>query len=242
MDEAITSIPFTRLLIISIPSGILSLIIYSWSLEWKNSLYALCRMLGQLIIMGYFLSYIFKSNSSLIVLCILISMVVIGSWIALRILNEKRINLLKYAIISIALGGGINLFIVTQLILQLDPWYKPRFMIPLAGMIFSSAMNGVSLAAERLQAEIDKGIKYDNAKKVAFNASLIPIINSLFAVGLVSLPGMMTGQILSGTSPLTAARYQIMVMCMIFNSVGLASYLFLVLLNPKRIKNKFLFF
>ena len=164
-------------------------------------------------------------------------MVVIGSWIALRILNEKRINLLKYAIISIALGGGINLFAVTQLLLQLDPWYKPRFMIPLAGMIFSSAMNGVSLAAERLQAEIDKGIKYDNAKRVAFKASLIPIINSLFAVGLVSLPGMMTGQILSGTSPLTAARYQIMVMCMIFNSVGLASYIFLSLLKPKHIKN-----
>ena len=242
MDEAITPIPSTRLLIIFIPSRISSFIIYSWSLEWKNSLHALSRMFGPLIIMGYFLSYIFNSNSSLIVLCILISMAVTGSWIALRILNKKRVNLLKYAIISIALGGGINLFIVTQLLLQLDPWYKPRFMIPLAGMIFSSAMNGVSLAAERLQAEIDKGIKYDNAKRVAFKASLIPIINSLFAVGLVSLPGMMKGQILSVKSPLTAARYQIMVMCMIFNSVGLASYLFLVLLNPRRIKNRFLFF
>ena len=236
MDEAITSIPFTRLLIIFIPSGIISFIIYSWSLEWKNSLYALGRMLGQLIIMGYFLSYIFNSNSSLSILCILISMVVVASWIALRILNKKRINLLKYAIISIALGGGIILFIVTQLLLQLDPWYMPRFMVPLAGMIFSSAMNGVSLAAERLQAEIDKGVSYDDAKRIAFKASLIPIINSLFAVGLVSLPGMMTGQILSGISPLTAARYQIMVMCMIFNSVGLASYIFLVLLKPKSIK------
>tara|TARA_B100000886_G_scaffold42769_1_gene26224 strand:+ start:228 stop:941 length:714 start_codon:yes stop_codon:yes gene_type:complete len=237
MDEALTSIPFTRLLIIFIPSGILSFIIYSWSLEWKNSIYALGRMLGQLIIIGYFLSYIFDSNSSLIVLCILILMVVIASWIALRILNKKRINLLKYAIIAIAFGGGVILFIVTQLLLQLDPWYRPRIVIPLAGMIFSSAMNGVSLAAERLQAEIDKGIRFDDAKKIAFKASLIPIINSLFAVGLVSLPGMMTGQILSGISPLIAARYQIMVMCMIFNSVGLASYIFLVLLNPKRIKN-----
>jgi len=236
MDEAITSIPFTRLLIIFIPSGIISFIIYSWSLEWKNSLYALGRMLVQLIIMGYFLSYIFNSNSSLSILCILMSMVVVASWIALRILNKKRINLLKYAIISIALGGGIILFIVTQLLLQLDPWYMPRFMVPLAGMIFSSAMNGVSLAAERLQAEIDKGVSYDDAKRIAFKASLIPIINSLFAVGLVSLPGMMTGQILSGISPLTAARYQIMVMCMIFNSVGLASYIFLVLLKPKSIK------
>ncbi len=237
MDEALTSISFTRLLIIFIPSGILSFIIYSWSLEWKNSLYALGRMLGQLIMIGYFLSYIFDSNSSLIILCILISMVVIASWIALRILNKKRINLLKYAIIAISLGGGVILFIVTQLLLQLDPWYRPRIVIPLAGMIFSSAMNGVSLAAERLQAEIDKGIRFNDAKKNAFKASLIPIINSLFAVGLVSLPGMMTGQILSGISPLIAARYQIMVMCMIFNSVGLSSYIFLVLLNPKRIKN-----
>ena len=236
MDEAITPISFTRLLIIFIPSGILSFIIYSWSLEWKNSLYALGRMLGQLIIMGYFLTYIFNSNSSLIVLCILISMVVIASWIALKILNKKRINLLKYAIIAIALGGGIILFIVTQLLLQLDPWYMPRFMVPLAGMIFSSAMNGISLAAERLQAETDKGIRYDDARKIAFKASLIPTVNSLFAVGVVSLPGMMTGQILSGISPLTAARYQIMVMCMIFNSVGLASYIFLVLVKPKSIK------
>ena len=193
-------------------------------------------MLGQLVLMGYFLSYIFNSNSSLTILCILISMVLVASWIALRILNKKRINLLKYAFIAIAISGGINLFIVTHLLLQLDPWYMPRFMVPLAGMIFSSAMNGVSLAAERLLAEIDKGIIYDDARRIAFNASLIPIINSLFAVGLVSLPGMMTGQILSGISPLTAARYQIMVMCMIFNSVGLASYIFLVLLKPKSIK------
>lgn len=234
MDETITFIPFSRLLIIFIPSGIVSFLIYSWSLEWKNSLYAIGRMLGQLVLMGYFLSYIFNSNSSLTILCILISMVLVASWIALRILNKKRINLLKYAFIAIAIGGGINLFIVTHLLLQLDPWYMPRFMVPLAGMIFSSAMNGVSLAAERLLAEIDKGIIYDDAKRIAFKASLIPIINSLFAVGLVSLPGMMTGQILSGISPLTATRYQIMVMCMIFNSVGLASYIFLVLLKPTR--------
>ena len=236
MDETITSIPFSRLLIIFIPSGIVSFIIYSWSLEWKNSLYDLARMLGQLIIMGYFLSYIFNSNSSMLILFILKSMIVVASWIALKILNKKRINSLKYAIIAIALGGSIILFIITQLILQLDPWYMPRFMIPLAGMVFSSAMNGVSLAAERLQSEIDKGINYDDAKGIAFKASLIPIINSLFAVGLVSIPGMMTGQILSGIPPLIATRYQIMVMCMIFNSVGLASYIFLVLIKPNYIK------
>tara|TARA_B100000427_G_scaffold325908_1_gene333617 strand:+ start:108 stop:554 length:447 start_codon:yes stop_codon:yes gene_type:complete len=144
-------------------------------------------------------------------------------------------NLLKHAFISIILGGGTTLFIVTQSVLQLDPWYMPRYMIPLAGMIFASAMNGISLAAERLESELDRDRDYDNAKGLALKTALIPITNSLFAVGLVSLPGMMTGQILSSISPLVAVRYQIMVMCMIFSSVGLSSFIFLVLIGPKKI-------
>ena len=89
-------------------------------------------------------------------------------------------------------------------------------------------MNSISLAAERLDAEINRNESYQTARNIAFNASLIPIINSLFAVGLVSLPGMMTGQILSGVSPFIAARYQIMVMCMIFGSAGLSTACFLI--------------
>ena len=109
----------------------------------------------------------------------------------------------------------------------------PRYMIPLAGMVFASSMNGISLAAERLRAELERNIKYKKAKVIALKAALIPITNSLLAVGLVSLPGMMTGQILSGVSPHIAVRYQIMVMCMIFSSVGLSSYLFLMIARNK---------
>ena len=105
-------------------------------------------------------------------------------------------------------------------------------MIPLAGMIFANSMNSVSLAVERLNAEINKGVPYAEARNIALQASLIPIINSLFAVGLVSLPGMMTGQILSGVSPLIAIRYQIMVMCMIFGSSGISTACFLVMIKP----------
>ena len=233
MNEAIISIPFSRLLIIFIPSGIVSLILFSWSLDWKNSLHALSRMVLQLITIGYLLSYIFNSNTSAIILFSLLFMIIMASWIALRIIEKKRFNLFKYALIAIAFGSGPVFFIVTQLILQLNPWYIPRFVLPIAGMILSSAMNCVSLASERIQAEIDRGVKYKDAEKTAFNASLIPILNSLFAVGLVSLPGMMTGQILSGVSPLISVRYQIMVMCMIFSSGGLASFMFLVLTRPK---------
>ena len=237
MNETITSIPFSRLLVIFIPCGIVSLILFSWSLNWKNSFYALSRMVLQLITIGYFLSYIFHSNHSAIISISLLFMIVMASWIALRVIRKNRLNLFKHAFVAILFGGGPVLFIVSQLILQLDPWYTPRFIIPLAGMIFSSAMNGVSLASERMQAEIIRGLKCSDAERIAFNASLIPIINSLFAVGLVSLPGMMTGQILSGVSPLISVRYQIMVMCMIFSSVGLSSFIFLVLTRLDNIKS-----
>ena len=83
-------------------------------------------------------------------------------------------------------------------------------------MIFATAMNSISLCAERLFSEMNNGVPYHQARKNALNAATIPVINTLFAVGLVSIPGMMTGQILSGVSPLIAARYQIIVICMIF--------------------------
>ena len=100
-------------------------------------------------------------------------------------------------------------------------------MIPLAGMIFANAMTAVSLAAERFNAELAHDTSWNEARVIAFHAAMIPVINSLFAVGLVSLPGMMTGQILSGVSPMIAARYQIVVMCMIFASAGISTAIFL---------------
>jgi len=233
MNESITFIPLSRLLIIFIPVALVIIILHSWYLDWKNSLYAAIRMLTQLIMIGYFLSYIFSSNDSLIILSILISMVFIASWIALGTVSKERYGLLKFAFISIMIGGGITLLLVTQFVLQLDPWFMPRYMIPLAGMICASSMNGISLAAERIRAELERNICYKNARGIALKAALIPITNSLFAVGLVSIPGMMTGQIISGISPLVAVRYQIMVMCMVFSAVGLSSYLFLIIAKPK---------
>jgi putative ABC transport system permease protein len=105
-------------------------------------------------------------------------------------------------------------------------------------MIFANAMNSVSLAVERLEAEIDRDVPYEQARIIALRTSLIPITNSLLAVGLVSLPGMMTGQILSGVSPFIAARYQIMVMCMIFGSAGISSAFFLYMVRSNFTKKE----
>ena len=94
-------------------------------------------------------------------------------------------------------------------------------------MIFASSMNAVSLAAERFEAETGRDVAYRDARRTAYQAALIPIINSLFAVGLVALPGMMTGQILSGVSPLVAAKYQIVVMTMLFGAAGISAAIYL---------------
>jgi putative ABC transport system permease protein len=156
-----------------------------------------------------------------------------ASWIALgNVLPQRRI-LLPYALLAILLGGGLNLLVIGQGVLRLSPWYEPQSLIPLAGMIFSSAMNAVSLAAERLFSELKHDHDYVKARNMAFQTSMIPVINSLFAVGLVALPGMMTGQILSGVSPLIAVRYQIMVMFMTFAAAGISSAIFLCLSQRK---------
>ena len=123
------------------------------------------------------------------------------------------------------------LILVSQVILDLEQWFEPRFVVPIAGMIFANSMNTVSLSAERFVAETKRAVPYIEARRAAMEAAMIPQINALLAVGLVSLPGMMTGQILSGVDPLIAVRYQIMVMCMIFGSAGTATAIYLTLLR-----------
>lgn len=234
MSNSIQLIPFTNLALAFIPVLVIIGIFYKWSLNFRNASYAIFRMVVQLLLVGYFLIYIFKSNNAWIVIIILAVMVFASSWIALRTIKTKRQVLYKKALFSITIGGGTTLLLITQGVLDLHPWYWPPYMIPLAGMIFANAMNSVSLAAERLEAEIARNVHYEKARNIALRASLIPITNSLFAVGLVSLPGMMTGQILSGISPLIAVRYQIMVMCMIFGSAGISSACFLFLAKPQK--------
>ena len=232
MNSSIQTIPLVNLALAFIPVFIVAGILYRWSMGYGNAMYAASRMLVQLLLIGYFLAYIFESDSSWLVLAVLAVMIFAASWIALGTVKDKQRPLYSKALCAIAFSGGLTLLLVTQGVLGLQPWYRPTYFIPLAGMIFANSMNSVSLAAERLEAERDRGKNYSEARNVAFRASLIPITNTLFAVGLVALPGMMTGQILSGVSPLIAARYQIMVMCMIFGSAGISSALFLMLVRP----------
>jgi putative ABC transport system permease protein len=119
-----------------------------------------------------------------------------------------------------------------------DPWYAPQYAIPLLGMMLGNTMNGVALALDRLttsawqqrgviEARLSLGqewrVAIGDITRESVRVGMIPIINAMAAAGIVSLPGMMTGQILSGTPPLEAVKYQILIMFMIAAGTGFAT-------------------
>lgn len=233
MSKPVELIPLARLALTFLPVAVVVGLLYRWSINGGTTIYAMARMLVQLLLIGYVLTFIFTTEHPWVVGGVLTVMLTLASWIALRPLEEK--NSLQYAkaLGSIALGGVFTLLLVTQVVLDTQPWFNPSKVIPLAGMIFANSMNAVSLAAERFYAERSRAVAYEEARSTALRASLIPMTNSLFAVGLVSLPGMMTGQILANVDPLIAARYQIMVMAMLYGSAGISAACYLTLVRAK---------
>lgn len=227
----IENIPLSNLAFSFIPVLIVLVIFIKWQLNTGHALYAMTRMLVQLLLVGYLLNIFFASNSALITLITLAFMLFFSSWIALGTVKQKRFQLFSKAFFALIIACGFTLTIVAAGVLELNPWYQPHYIIPLGGMILASSMNSISLAAERYFSELSNNNDTIKARNIAFNAALIPTINSLLAVGLVSLPGMMTGQILSGVSPFIAVRYQIMVMCMLFSSSGISVACFLFLMR-----------
>ncbi len=221
--EQISFIPLANLMLGFIPVIILIGIMYFWGLKISNSIYANFRMLIQLLLIGYILTFIFETDEPIIIALVVLFMILMSAWIAMRPLKESGIYPFIVIFLSLALSGLAVLFLISQFIVDLPRWFEPSFVVPIAGMIFANSMNTVSLAGERFFIEKDRGEDYEGSRKIALETALIPQINALFAVGLVSLPGMMTGQILSGIEPLMAARYQIMVMCMIFSTAGLSA-------------------
>jgi len=229
LDDALPTIPLASLLIAFAPPLAVILVMRRWSLSIRDALAANLRMLVQLLAVGYVLTYVFETESPIVIMAVVALMIGVAAWIALRPLKRKSSTLFLVVLTAIGANGVVVLGVVTQLVLDLPRWFEPRFVVPLAGMIFANTMNTVSLAAERFDSEQSRGEDGPTARRIAFEAALIPQINSLMAVGLVSLPGMMTGQILSGVEPIVAVRYQVMVMCMVFGSAGLGASSYLAL-------------
>lgn len=234
MADSALSIPWWRLLLMVPPALVLMWLLFRWTDQGRILVRASLRMIGQLVLIGYGLVWLFRVQHWGWVLLALTAMAAVAGWIALRPLPERDGRLYGRALLCISLCGGGTLVLVVGAVLQPAHWHDPRVVIPLAGMIFAGAMNQISLASERYLSERERGADHIAARATALRASMIPLLNSFFAVGLVQLPGMMTGQILAGADPLMAVRYQIMVMLMLLSSGGLAAAMFVQWLGRER--------
>jgi len=217
----------SNLLYLLIPVFVVGYFYFRWVGSKLEILYASARMLLQLLLVGYLLAYLFEDKTSYMSIVVIVVMISAASLITLRNITHKNMQVYKSVFVAIFIGGSLNLFLVIYFVLDLDTFAEPRYVIPIAGMLYANCMNAVSLVAERFEKE-SQIHSYEEARGISFRASLIPQINSFLAVGLVSLPGMMTGQILSGTDPIVAVRYQIMVMFMVLGSSGISTILYLL--------------
>ncbi|WP_419770914.1 MAG: ABC transporter permease [Candidatus Marinarcus sp.] len=223
------TIPYENLTYALIPLAFVWYFYAKWTHNKTEIVVATTRMVIQLLLIGYLLIFIFENKHIYVGMGIITFMIIISSFITMR--NSKEKTAQEYFIIlsSIAISGLVHLVIMTQFVLDLPSLYEPRFVIPIAGMIFANTMNCISIAIERFSKELVHQESFENAREASFKAALIPQINSLLAVGLVSLPGMMTGQILSGVDPMIAVRYQIMIMSMILSNAGIAIVIYFTL-------------
>lgn len=209
-----------------LPVAIVAVLYWRWLGNRSEVLIASARMTIQLIAVGYVLVVLFGNPSISTSLLVMAIMMVAASWIAIRPVRNHP-NVWQPAAAALIISVSSHLAISIGLVLDVPVWYEPRVLIPLAGMYFSNTMTTISLAAERYFSERQAGQSPFDARNNAFRAAMIPQINGLLAVGLVALPGMMTGQILSGVSPLIAVRYQILIMTMMLGTCGVGSALLL---------------
>ncbi len=210
--------------------------------EVRSLLVSAARMGVQLFAVGYVLHLVFAIKSAALVLLILLVMGGMAVHTVAGRVREKMPHFYRVVGSAMLVGCGGGTFYFCLLVIGLDPWYEPRYLIPLAGMIIGNSMTGASLAAERLGEEIrarqdqietalclGASARQASQESVnnAFRAALIPSVNAMATMGIVFLPGMMTGQILSGTEPIIAVKYQIAIMCVITGSVAVTSLLIL---------------
>lgn len=196
----------------------------------RKLLVAGLRTVVQLSLLGLVLVEVFESGNPWLVGGICALMIVLAAHEAVRRAGRSYRGVRRDVFLSLLTAAAVSMVFVTTLVLQTDPWWTPRYLIPLLGMVLGNGLTGISLGLERCLASFEEerpalelwvsaGARpWEAARPTAskaLRAGLIPILNAMSVAGMVTIPGMMTGQILGGTEPGMAARYQILVMFLI---------------------------
>jgi len=209
----------------------------------KKTIIASVRTVIQLLFVGYVLEYIFRIEVWYYVVGIIVIMVIVAAVTAAG--NARAPFKSRYFIFtgSLIFTSMITLFFVSQVIIHVKTWYEPQYIIPLAGIILGNSMTAASIGGERLFSAVkDHRLEIETLLSMgasparamrpyiqaALRAAMIPIINSMMIVGIIQIPGIMTGQILSGTRPIIAVKYQMLIMFMLLFAVVISTYLVIV--------------
>jgi putative ABC transport system permease protein len=236
-----TQVAFASLLILL--NGSISLAL-RLGLE-KSLIWASIRTVVQLLLIGFVLEWVFQADRWFVVLGMLAVMTLIAGYTAAQRSKRKFTGIWLSSIISMWASSWLVLVYALFLVFQGgDEWYRPQYAIPVAGMILGNTLNGISIGMNSFLESLVKdrhhietklalgATRWEAARESVQNAvrtGMIPIINAMTIVGIVSLPGMMTGQLLSGTNPMEAVKYQIVIMFLIASATALGTVLIVML-------------
>jgi len=202
---------------------------------------AATRMTLQLVIISYLLTFIFKNSNPWFTLIFILAMESFAIYNIFK--RESRpisFELKKIIVFAMIIGTLFTTIIFMFAILRLQPWFNPRYFIPIGGMIIGNSMTSVSLGVNRMadsfylerdkiEAALMLGATPKDAVKeiiaASFDNAMLPRINAMVGMGIVFLPGMMTGQIISGISPVSAVKYQLVIMLGIVGAILLTLFI-----------------
>jgi putative ABC transport system permease protein len=205
----------------------------------------------QLLLIGLVLDWIFRVNRWYVVLGLMLVMTIVAASAAIRRAHIRYPGIWLSSIVSVWASSWLMTALALFVIVPIKPWYSPHYAIPLLGMILGNTLNGISLGLDRLGGELAAkraqveailalgATRWEAARQPiqeAVRTGLIPIMNSMTVVGIVSLPGMMTGQILAGANPIEAVKYQIVIMFLIASGTAIGT-VSVVLLSYLRLFN-----
>jgi putative ABC transport system permease protein len=212
---------------------------------------AVCTVV-QLLLIGFVLEWVFRTDRWYVVLAMMLVMTLVAGIAATQRTHVRFPGIWLRSLASVWGSSWFIAAVALTLIVRVRPWYEPQYAIPLLGMILGNTLNGVALGLDRLGTELTRrhhqveallalgATRWEAASPMVRNAvqtGLIPTINAMMVVGIVSLPGMMTGQILAGASPVEAVKYQIVIMFLIASATAVGTVA-VVLLSYRRLFNE----
>ncbi len=205
----------------------------------RSLLLASVRMVVQLLLVGFVLEWLFRQDQAPLIVLVGAAMAMIAGVSAVQRTRQRFAGIYLNSLVSVMASSALVTGLAVSGLIRPQPWYNPQYLIPLLGMVLGNTLNGISLGLDRFmeglrsgrdQVETDLALgatRWEACQAVvrdAIRVAMIPTINSMMVMGLVSLPGMMTGQILQGAAPAAAVRYQIVILFMIASATALGVF------------------